>query len=122
MSLTLAVALAAALGAACRYTLDIAVQRRHRSVLPWGTFAVNVSGSLALGLVVGLATHHGLGTRWVDVLGTGWLGGYTTWSTFAWESFALAEQRRLGAAALNVGGSLGLGLLAAGLGLALARI
>ena len=117
MDLALLVSVAAALGAAARYTLDRAVQRRHPSVLPWGTFVVNVSGSFALGIVTGLATHHGLGSRWHAVLGIGLLGGYTTWSTFAWESFALAEQRRLGTAALNVGGSLVVGLLAAGLGL-----
>ncbi|HVS68703.1 MAG TPA: CrcB family protein, partial [Mycobacteriales bacterium] len=101
---------------------DIAIQRRHRSVLPWGTFWINVTGSFALGVVTGLATHHGLGTRWDAVLGTGLLGGYTTWSTFSWESFALAEQRRLGAAALNVGGSLLVGLSAAAAGLALAHL
>lgn len=122
MTITLLVATAAALGAGGRYALDIAVQRRHLSALPWGTFVINVSGSLALGLVTGLATHHGLSAHWVRVLGTGLLGGYTTWSTFAWESFALAEQRRLGAAVLNVAGSLAVGLTAAAAGLLLARL
>ncbi|HWC35296.1 MAG TPA: fluoride efflux transporter CrcB [Mycobacteriales bacterium] len=122
MSLALLVAAAAALGAAARYALDIAVQRRHRSVLPWGTFVINVSGSFALGVVTGLATHHGLGGHWDAVLGTGLLGGYTTWSTFAWESFALGEQRRMGAAVLNVAASMGLGLSAAAAGLILGRL
>lgn len=122
MGLAVLVAIAAAVGAGARYTLDIAIQRRHRSVLPWGTFWINVTGSFALGVLTGLATHHGLGTRWDAVLGTGLLGGYTTWSTFSWESFALAEQRRLGAAALNVGGSLLVGLSAAAAGLALAHL
>ncbi len=122
MTLALLVAAAAAVGAGARYALDIAVQRRHVSVLPWGTFVINVTGSFALGLVTGFATHHGLGSHWTAVLGAGLLGGYTTWSTFAWETFALAEQRRLGAAVLNLGGSVGIGLLAAALGLAVARI
>lgn len=122
MSLALLVSVAAALGAGTRYSLDGAVQRRYPSVLPWGTFVINVSGSLALGFVTGLANHHGLGTRWQEVLGAGLLGGYTTWSTFAWESIALAQDRRLGAAALNIGGSLLVGLSAAAAGLALARI
>jgi CrcB protein len=122
MSLALFVSLAAAVGAIARYVVDLAVQRRHPSVLPWGTFVVNLTGSFALGIVAGLAGHHGLGGRWEAVLGVGLLGGYTTWSTFMWESFVLAEQRRLGAALLNVGGSLALGLAAAAAGLAVARV
>lgn len=122
MGLALLVATAAALGAAARYALDIAIQRRHLSVLPWGTFAINVTGSFALGVVTGVGTHHGLGSDWTSILGTGLLGGYTTWSTFTWETFALAEQGRRGAAVLNAGGSLALGLLAAGLGLGVGRL
>jgi CrcB protein len=122
MGVALWVSLAAAAGAAARYSLDATIQRRHPSVLPWGTFVINVTGSFALGLVTGLATHHGLGSRWEAILGVGLLGGYTTWSTFMWESFALAEQRRLGAAVLNVGASLALGLGAAAAGLALAQL
>jgi CrcB protein len=122
MSLALLVAVAAAVGAGARYALDIAVQRRHQSVLPWGTFIINATGSFALGVVTTLASHHGLGSHWDAVLGTGLLGGYTTWSTFTWETFALAEQRRLGAAALNLTGSLLVGLSAAAAGLALGRL
>jgi CrcB protein len=122
MTLALLVALAAAVGAVARYGLDAAVRRRRPSVLPWGTFIINVSGSFALGLVTSLANHHGLGSRWESVLGAGLLGGYTTWSTFAWESVALAQDRRLGAALLNVAGSVLLGLSAAAAGLALGRV
>ncbi|HVX70862.1 MAG TPA: CrcB family protein [Mycobacteriales bacterium] len=122
MGLALWVSLAAAIGAAGRYSLDVTVQRRHSSVLPWGTFIVNATGSFALGLVTGLATHHGLGGRWAAILGIGLLGGYTTWSTFMWESFTLTEQRRLGAAVANISGSLAVGLCAAAAGLALAHL
>jgi CrcB protein len=101
--------------------LDIAVTRRHSTGLPLATFAINVSGAFLLGLVTGLAVHHGLGRDAETVLGVGLLGGYTTWSTFAVESVALAEQRRTRAALANVVGSLAIGLAAgaAGLGLAL---
>jgi CrcB protein len=121
MGLALLVSVAAAVGACGRYVLDIVIQRRHGSGLPWGTFIINVTGSFALGLVTGLALHHGLGGRATTVLGTGLLGGYTTWSTFTWETFALAEQSRDWAAAANTIGSLAIGLAAAagGLGLAL---
>jgi CrcB protein len=122
MGLALLVSLAAALGAAGRYGLDIAIQRRHGSGLPWGTFVINVSGSLALGVVTGMALHHGLDGRAATVLGVGLLGGYTTWSTFTWETFALAENGRIAAAAANAVGSLAVGLAAAAAGLGLALI
>ena len=122
MGLALLVSLAAAVGAVARYALDIVIQRRHASGLPWGTFAINVSGSLALGLVTGLAIHHGLGSDAVSILGAGLLGGYTTWSTFVWETYALDEQGRRPAAALNVVGSLAIGLAAAAAGLGLALL
>ncbi|HWA65291.1 MAG TPA: fluoride efflux transporter CrcB [Mycobacteriales bacterium] len=122
MVLALLVSLAAALGAVGRYTLDTAVQRRHRSALPWGTFVINVTGSFVLGLVTGIATHHGFPSRATTTIGTGLCGGYTTWSTFLWESFALAEQGRPLAAANNVLGSLTIGLAAAAAGLGLALL
>ncbi|HEX3898444.1 MAG TPA: CrcB family protein [Mycobacteriales bacterium] len=122
MGLALLVAIAAALGSGARYALDGAVQRRHNSGLPWGTFVINVSGSLVLGIVVGLGTHHGLGAHAVSVVGVGLLGGYTTWSTFTRETLALAEQGRVAAAAVNVAGSLVIGLSAAAAGLGLALL
>ena len=122
MGLALVVSLAAALGAGGRYTFDIVIQRWHSSGLPWGTFVINMTGSLALGLVTGLALHHGLGDHTAIVLGTGLLGGYTTWSTFSWETFALAEQGRMSAAAANAFGGLAIGLLAAAAGLGLALL
>lgn len=65
MIVAVGVALAASVGAVCRYLLDGAVTRRHSSRLPLGTWIINVSGSFLLGLLTGLATHHGLPTRWV---------------------------------------------------------
>jgi CrcB protein len=122
MGLALLVAVAAAVGACSRYVLDIVVQRSHRSGLPWGTLVINVTGAFALGLVTGLALHHGLHSHLATVLGTGLLGGYTTWSTFTWESFALLEQGRAKAAVANIGGSLAVGLAAAAAGLGLALL
>jgi fluoride exporter len=116
-----AVAVAAGAGAVCRYLLDRFVQARTHGVFPWGTLAVNVSGSFLLGLVTGLALHHGMATGPAVVLSAGFAGGYTTLSTWAWETLALAESGALLAAAGNVLLSLAAGLLAtaAGLGLAL---
>jgi CrcB protein len=120
--LALAVGLAAAVGAVCRYLLDRLVSARHQATLPWGTLAVNVSGAFLLGLVTGLAVHHGLSPKAATVLGTGLLGGYTTWSTFTWESYALLSDGAVGAAALTVAATLVLGIAAAAAGLGLALL
>jgi CrcB protein len=118
---TLLVTLAAGVGAVARYAVDRAVQHRAGARFPYGTLLVNVSGSFLLGLLVGLAAHHGLGSSTGAVLGAGFAGGFTTLSTWAWESLALAETGSGTAAAVNVVGSLALGLAAgaAGLGVAL---
>ena len=122
MILVLAVGLAAAVGAACRYLLDQVVQHQHDQIFPWGTFVINASGSLLLGLVTGLAAHHGLPAAAATVVGVGFLGGYTTWSTYLWETYALAEAGAVRQAALNLVGSLAVGLAAAAAGFALALV
>lgn len=120
--LTFAVALAAGVGAVCRFVVDQLVQHRTSGEFPWGTGLVNVTGSLLLGLVAGLAVHHGLPATPTVVLGAGFAGGYTTLSTWAWETLALAGEREVLAAAVNVVGSLAAGLAAAAAGLGLALL
>jgi fluoride exporter len=120
--LLLAVSAAAGGGALLRYAVDRAIARRLRADWPVGTFVVNVTGSLLLGLIVGLSVHRGLGTTALDVVGAGFAGGFTTLSTWAWESIALAETGEWLAAATNVAGSMVVGLLAAAAGLGLARL
>jgi CrcB protein len=120
--LWLAVSAAAGAGAVLRYVADRIVARRMRVEWPLGTFMVNVSGSLLLGIVVGLTLHHGLGQRTLDVVGAGFAGGFTTLSTWAWESIALAEAGEAPASLLNVFGSVAAGLVAAAIGLGLARL
>jgi CrcB protein len=119
--LAILAALGAGTGAVLRYVVDSVVAHRTRGSFPWGTLTVNVTGSLLLGLVTGLALHHGLGGRATLVLGTGLTGGYTTMSTWAWEVLALGEE---GAVTTAVGfavasTALGLAAAAGGLGLAL---
>ena len=118
--LSLAVALAAGFGAVLRYLVDQFVQQRVRGEFPYGTLVINLSGSLLLGLITGLALHHGLPSTPTVVIGVGFAGGYTTLSTWAWETLALTEGRAV-LAAINVFGSFaaGLAFAAAGLGLAL---
>jgi CrcB protein len=117
----LAVALASAVGAPARYLVDRLIAARNRGAFPWGTLVINVSGAFLLGLLVGMGAHHGLSKRTVVVLGTGFCGAYTTFSTFSVETVRLVEERAFGKAAMNVAVSLGAGLLAAAAGLGLAQ-
>jgi CrcB protein len=110
---------AAAVGAPARYVLDGAVQARAGGVFPWGTFVVNVSGCLALGVITGLGLYHGLGAGTRTVIGTGGIGAYTTFSTFSFETVRLAEEGAITEALRNVAATLIVGLLAASAGLAL---
>ena len=116
------VMLAAAVGAPLRYVVDQAVQHRWRGAFPAGTLTINLTGSLRLGLLTGLAAHHGLPRQALAVLGTGLLGAYTTFSTFSYETVRLLEEGAVPEASLNVAGSLVLGLAAAAAGLGLALV
>lgn len=122
MTLAIGVGLAAMLGAVCRYLLDQVIQHQHDMTFPWGTFVINVVGSFVLGLVTGLASHHGLPRTPTIVIGVGLCGGFTTWSTFMWETVALTEAGAAAQAALNVVVSLAAGFAAAAAGLGLALL
>jgi CrcB protein len=117
--LALAVGLGASLGAVLRYLVDQSVTRRAGWTFPAGTWLINISGSFVLGLLAGLATYHGLSTDVVAVVGTGICGGYTTFSTFSYETVRLMEEGSGLVALGNLAGSLAAGLAAAALGLGL---
>lgn len=110
---------AAAIGATARYLLDGLVQDRTGGVFPWGTFVVNVTGSLVLGVLTGLGLYHHLGANIRTVLGTGGMGAYTTFSTFSFETVRLAEEGAVDGALRNAVGGVLVGLAAAFVGLAL---
>lgn len=116
------VALGGAAGAAARYGVAQWASARWGWMFPWGTLAVNITGSLAIGLVMTLLLARGADPVYRLLLVTGFLGGYTTFSSFTFETLALMEARRWDAAALYIGGSVFLGLVAAGLGLGLGRL
>ena len=107
-----AVALGAAIGAPTRYVLDRAVQARHESLMPWGTLAVNVIASFVLGLVVSAAA----GPNWQALVGTGFCGALSTFSTLSFETVRLAERGKWLLASANVALSVTAGLGAAALG------
>jgi CrcB protein len=120
MLLALAVATVAGIGAVCRYIVDHVIQHQHDSVFPLGTFTINMTGSFVLGLTTGLATHHGLSMTTATIIGSGFCAGFSTFSTWMWETIALAESGALLEATANVVGSVAVGLAAAGLGFWLA--
>jgi fluoride exporter len=120
--LALAVALAAGTGAALRYAADVLVQARFGGRFPWGTLAVNVSGSLLLGVVAGLASRGVLPPSPAVVLSAGLLSGYTTLSTWAWETWTLSRDGRRARAAGYAAGTLAACLAAGAVGLGLARL
>jgi CrcB protein len=120
--LWLAIAVAGAIGAPLRYVIDGAVSDRVRSLFPWGTFVVNMSGSFALGLITGLVLYHAFPADGRLIVGIGLIGAYTTFSTFTFEAASLIERREIRLAALNIGGSVVVGAAAAAAGLALAAI
>ncbi|GHJ07629.1 hypothetical protein TPA0907_19960 [Micromonospora humidisoli] len=113
----LLIALGAALGAPLRYLTDRAVQARHDSRFPLGTLTVNVAGSLLLGAVAGVPA----GPTVTALVGTGFCGALTTWSTFGYETVRLARAGDRRYALANVLVSVLAGLGAATLGFALAR-
>jgi CrcB protein len=120
--LSVAVAVAAGLGAVARWAVGRRISRSSPAAFPYGTLVVNVSGSFLLGVVVGLAGHQGLDPEVALVLGTGFAGGYTTLSTWAYETWVLAEARAMLAAVTNVVGSFAAAMLAAGAGLAATQL
>lgn len=113
------VAVGAAVGAPLRYLLDRAVQGRHDSLFPWGTFTVNVVGSLILGVLVGGASA--VSGEVMTLLGTGLCGALTTYSTFGFETIRLIEDRARFYAAVNVVASIVAGLGAAFIGISIAE-
>ncbi len=118
----LAFLVAAAIGAPARYLIDGFVQDRTDGAFPWGTFVVNASGCLLLGVITGLGLYHGLAGTTRTVLGTGGMGAYTTFSTFTFETVRLAEEGAMNEAVRNVVASLLVGLAAASAGLLAASL
>ena len=116
------IAIGGAAGAVTRYVLDTSISQAVASAFPWGTFAINLSGSFLLGLLFALATERGILPA--DIRGPvmiGFVGAYTTFSTLMLESWRLVEDGSPALAAVNLGGSLVLGVVAVVAGLTLGR-
>ena len=113
------VGVAGAIGAPARFLLERVIRARWPADWPWGTFIVNISGSLALGLVVGLVLAQGVSPDVRTLVGTGVLGAYTTFSTYAYETVRVGTVPRRGLAVAYAFGSVVASVLAAAAGLAI---
>lgn len=121
-SLLLAVAAGGFLGAPCRYLLDRAVSERIESDLPWGTFLVNISGAFLLGFLAGIALADHLSPFGTALLGTGFCGAYTTFSTYMVDAVVLVRDGHPATAAIYVVTSVVAGLAGVWAGITGARL
>lgn len=115
---TTLIALSAAFGAVARYRIGLLVGVRD---FPWATLVVNVTGCLALGLLLGASTTGRWRPELTLAVGVGFLGAYTTFSTFGYETFILLRLGRVTTAALYAGASLALGLCGTAAGYAVGK-
>ncbi len=107
-----------AVGAPMRYLTDLFVQSRHDSVFPWGTFSVNILGSLILGITAAAVIAVAPPTWVLALVGTGFCGALTTFSTFGFETVRLLEEGSVLTAVSNCAASLAIGLGACAAGFA----
>jgi fluoride exporter len=116
------IALGAVVGASARYFLSGYIARSFASSFPYGTLIINITGSLVLGFFLALASERMLlDVRWRWLIAIGFCGSYTTFSSYAFETFALFEQGQWLLVAWNVVASNVLCLVSVVLGAALAR-
>jgi fluoride exporter len=118
MPVIVGVALGGALGASARYGLDRLIERRSAAVFPWSTFTINVTGCFLIGLVTAaLVDRHHL-PAWLRVgIVVGFIGGYTTFSTFIQETYDLGDIHHVAVATAYVVASLGVGITVLYLGM-----
>jgi CrcB protein len=115
--LVIAVGLAGACGALVRYIFGRYIAERISSQYPLGTFLINVTGAFVIGVLFALTARKLMSPTLQIILATGFLGGYTTFSTMSWEGVQLARGGSIASSALYLGGNVCVGLIAAVLGM-----
>ena len=109
-------------GSLARYLAGTAIMTSFGSRLPLGTLVINVTGSFLIGLIMTLLTERlSPGVYWRPLLVIGFLGGYTTFSSFEWETYSTIREGGVWTGFVNVIGSVTLGYAAVWLGALLAR-
>jgi fluoride exporter len=121
MQATFFVMTGGAIGAALRYHCGLLAASLVGDRWPWGTFAVNAVGALAMGLLAGWAMTRGLAEPWRLFLGVGLLGGFTTFSAFSFETWRMLEQSAWGSALLYALASVVITVLMVAVGVILMR-
>ncbi len=117
------IALGGALGAIARYEVAAVIQARVPTGFPWGTFIVNITGCLVMGTVMTLLTERlVVHPNWRFLVPIGFIGAYTTFSTFEYETFRAIAAGAWAVGAVNVLGSVLAGYAALWLGIILARV
>lgn len=111
------IALAGGLGAMARFLADGLIRTRLGRKFPWGTLIINISGSFVLGILTGMVLNHHTSLNTKLIVGTGFCGGFTTFSTASFETVRLIEERRFWAALFQAFGNMSLSLGAAALGI-----
>lgn len=122
MRILLLIGLGSFLGGVSRYLITIFIQNRFLSSIPYGTIAVNIIGCFLIGIVFGLAEKGNVISEWRFFLATGILGGFTTFSTFSYETVALLREQQYWYAFFNVGISIFLGLAATVIGILISKL
>lgn len=119
----LSIAAGGALGAVSRFCLGNFISRIIGRALPYGTFVINIVGCFFMGLIMTMIIERGmLSAAWRLLLCVGFLGGFTTFSSFGYETLMLLQEEKIVAALAYVGGSIILGLMSAALGVAVGKL
>jgi fluoride exporter len=117
------IALGGALGALARYQVALSIQSRILSAFPWGTFVVNISGCFAMGAITSVLSQRiGLSENWRYLIPVGFIGAYTTFSTFELETYRATTQGTSLVALMNIAASVVVGYAALWLGIITARL
>lgn len=114
------VAVAGSVGAVARFVVDGMIRRRRNTEFPWATVLINVTGSLLLGFIVGFVLFHGASREIQVIVGVGFSGGYTTFSTASVETIRLIQRRRFWSGLSNAIGTLLVTVAAAAAGMSMA--
>ncbi|MDQ6761664.1 MAG: fluoride efflux transporter CrcB [Bacteroidota bacterium] len=122
MKIILAVGIGSCIGGICRYLLSIFIQNKYLSSFPFGTLSVNIIGCLLIGIVFGVSEKSLLSIEWRMFLVTGFLGGFTTFSSFSNETIGLIRDGQYWPALTYVGASVVVGLLATFIGISLIKM
>ena len=110
------------IGSVMRYLVQVFVEKGLATTFPWGTFVANIAGSFIIGIVFAFAEKGNLmSSEWRMFLAVGICGGFTTFSSFAYNNLNMIKAHSFGQLLWNVGGSLFFGILAVYLGIILVR-